>query len=278
MKKKNVLDARASLKRGGVGLIAALVATFLLIGASAKYQKSKICKSVDIYIDAPADNHFFTKSAAQNLLKVESEILGAPLNEITLASLENQLLATRYVKNARAYFTGDGGLKIEVVLRKPIARLYNERNHKSFYLDETGYLIPPTSAHSARTLLVSGVFADSLFRTDSLKDSLLISLLPLLNYVDKNRFWHAQISEAYIDDKNELTLGTQIGDSKILFGDGQNYETKLRRLMKFYREVIHKVGWNYYQTINLKYQNQIIGVKRKAVSNASGSASIHLIQ
>lgn len=255
-----------------VFLFLGLIVTFVLMGAGSHYQHNKICKSVDIYIDAPADNHFFDKHMAQQLIGVDYEILGAKMNEVSLSGIEERLLATKYIKAAHAFFGGDGRLQLKLKLREPVARIYNMTSHKSFYIDAEGYIMPQSPTHSARTLLICGTFADSLIlASDTLQDSLLTAMLPMINYINQNSFWRAQLSELYIDKNNEIIATTQVGDARIYLGNMEEYTLKLEKLFHFYKKVVNRLGWNYYQAINLKYNNQIIGVKRKAISGEGGT-------
>jgi cell division protein FtsQ len=45
-------------------------------------------------------------------------------------------------------------------------------------------------------------------------------------------------------------------------GDLDNYETKLRNLKAFYRQVLADDNWDRYSKISVKYNNQVVA-KRK---------------
>ena len=79
---------------------------------------------------------------------------------------------------------------------------------------------------------------------------------------NNNPFWDAQIEQIYVTENNEIELIPRIGDNLILLGKIDNFEQKLENLQCLYEQALSKVGWNKYDTINLKYNNQVICSKR----------------
>ena len=49
-----------------------------------------------------------------------------------------------------------------------------------------------------------------------------------------------------------------IGDQKIVLGSARKIEDKLHRLKIFYQQGMPYAGWNLYETINLKYNGQVV--------------------
>ena len=50
----------------------------------------------------------------------------------------------------------------------------------------------------------------------------------------------------------------QVGGQLIEFGKPENLESKFKKLMIFYKEILPKHGWNAYERVNLEYEGQII--------------------
>ena len=65
----------------------------------------------------------------------------------------------------------------------------------------------------------------------------------------------ALFSQVYVNANQELELVPIIGDQQILIGNTQKLAKKMEYLIAFYKS---DVDWNKYESINLKYQNQII--------------------
>ncbi len=60
----------------------------------------------------------------------------------------------------------------------------------------------------------------------------------------------------------EYELIPRVGAHQILLGSMDQWEKKLRNLELLYEQGLSKYGWNTYQTISLKYTNQVICTKR----------------
>ena len=64
------------------------------------------------------------------------------------------------------------------------------------------------------------------------------------------------------EEPNSFILLVNKGDYVIEFGELKNIESKFEKLKLFYDEYLGKVGLNYYERINLRFNNQIVATKR----------------
>ena len=60
----------------------------------------------------------------------------------------------------------------------------------------------------------------------------------------------------------EFEIIPRVGAHQILLGNAENLELKFRNLKILYEEGLAYEGWNKYEIINLKYNNQVICSKR----------------
>jgi len=65
-----------------------------------------------------------------------------------------------------------------------------------------------------------------------------------------------------VNEANEFELIPRVGAHLILFGSIDNYERKFRNLKIFYEQGLNNIGWNKYEKINLKFDNQIVCTKK----------------
>ena len=49
----------------------------------------------------------------------------------------------------------------------------------------------------------------------------------------------------------------------ILLGSVEDYETKFDNLMRVYKDVFSKTGWTMYDTVSLKFKDQVVCTRRK---------------
>jgi cell division protein FtsQ len=80
--------------------------------------------------------------------------------------------------------------------------------------------------------------------------------------ISKDSFLESFIDQIYVNEKKELELVPKIGTHEIIFGTAENAAEKLENLKTFYQKVMNKLDWNTYKTINLKYTNQVICLKK----------------
>ena len=77
-----------------------------------------------------------------------------------------------------------------------------------------------------------------------------------------HQFWNDQVVQIYVNALGEYELIPRVGAHHILLGSMDQWETKLKNLELLYDQGLSRYGWNTYQTINLKYTNQVICTKR----------------
>ena len=90
--------------------------------------------------------------------------------------------------------------------------------------------------------------------------------------MDSNEFWKAQIEQIYVGE--EIELVPLAGSHIIVLGNFQDIDEKMNKLLVFYTHGLNKVGWNIYETINLKYKNQIVCTKAKTAPGYNSQLSI----
>ncbi len=250
---------RSVLAFAGVPLVAVL-----LMGASMQHHGKQLCNSVEIHISSQADNLFLDLNAVKSLLGVDRNIRGAMRQDVYLTDVEQALYRTKYVKQVVAEVGADHSVTLQITLRKPIARIMDGAAGQGFYIDESGFKIPLSTQFTARLPIVRGKFKEQLAACDTLKDSTLLSLLPLLSHIHEEDFLRAQISELHIDRAGDITLYPEVGHTPILMGSTYEHARKLKWLSGFYRQVLSKTGWDYYRVIDLRYARQIIAIKQDA--------------
>jgi cell division protein FtsQ len=200
-------------------------------------------------------------------------LIGRPFEEIRLEELENRLKCNSYIADANIHSRIPGDLYIDITQRTPLARVVNG-NHEHFYLSTDGHTMPLHPSVIMPAILATGMIPDSLdpvagalrtLQTIPEEERSQVSALEIIYnlalYIQRDRFLNAQIEQIYINDKNEAEMIPKVGDHLILFGDLDQLEGKFSKLIAFYREGIRYSGWDVYDTVNLKYKNQIVCTK-----------------
>jgi cell division protein FtsQ len=188
---------------------------------------------------------------------------------INTGSIETAIRKQAYVAKVSVYESNEGTLTVDIRQREPLLRIINQ-NYESFYLDESGALLPVNPDFSARVLVANGTINDSyrknpnyriniLALSDSIYyDSLLTNLYRLTMYITHDKFLKAQIAQIYVNEFSEFELVPRIGNHVILLGKAEDLDDKFTRLYAFYKYGLNKIGWNKYNVINIKYKNQVV--------------------
>jgi cell division protein FtsQ len=194
-------------------------------------------------------------------------------SELKIGEIEREIRKMEEVKTVRVFKYLGGKWKIEVELRKPIARIF-ATSGDSYYLDSEGFTISKSDLHTARVLVFSGHINENLrlqntqviINNDSLKNiKKLDDMYRISNYVCTDPILHPLIGQVYLEKDGDFVLIPLIGDQKIVFGTAYSDEQvreKFERLKIFYKEGLPYEGWEKYSEINLKYDGQIVCRKR----------------
>lgn len=269
-----------------------------MMGFSSAKRERQSFLELQISIDRPPQSRFVTQENLKTLFSnLGYGIKNQNINEVDIHQLEILLSNKPSISKANVYKKISGEVVIQVTEREPIIRIYN-RFGESYYLDKEGSLMPLSNQYSARVLIASGDInipystgynleklekrINPIFRktnNSAVQNTALIqklkvneeeypganqlkSLFLLANFVEKNSFWKAQISQIFVNENGDFELTPRVGGHIIIFGSSANLEGKFENLMTFYKKGLRRTGWNEYSVINLKFKNQVVCTKR----------------
>ncbi|HWZ16620.1 MAG TPA: hypothetical protein VNW95_15380 [Mucilaginibacter sp.] len=227
-----------------------------------------LCKNVKIYI--PGNQYFIDRQEVEKILLANGHVLmGRKIENINIHDLENRLRANPFIEFATVYADMDGTITVQITQRQPILRLINRFN-QDFYVDQYGLKIPLSANFTARVPVANG-FIDELFanRVDTLHSTLARDLFKTAVYISKDSLWNAQIAQLYVNQGHEIELVPRVGNHRILLGNADSLATKFHNLLVFYKKALPQVGWDAYRVINLKYANQVVGIKNENLRSDS---------
>jgi cell division protein FtsQ len=241
-------------------------AIFLLLGFAVDSNNKSICNSFNISINYDVDNYFVEENDVIDAVFANiGQIEGMPISEIDLHKIESVVNDMIFVENAHVYRTIDGQINVIVNPRKAIARIRNSYN-QSFYIDNNGKLMPVSRKFTARVPVVYGNIKASYSALIDFENSQyldapyknLSDIYQISKFLNKNSFWNAFIDQIYINSKGEFELITKSNIHIIEFGSIESMEGKFNKLKFFYVNGLTRVGWQQYNRINIKYNNQIV--------------------
>lgn len=230
-----------------------------------------VCKDVKIFI--PGNQYFIDREEVDNILQVNSRaLIGRNMSSININELENKLKANPFIEFAKVYTDMDGVINVEISQRQPILRMMN-RFDQDFYVDQHGLKIPLSGNFTARVLVANG-YIDEAFanHVDSLHSPMAMQLFRTADFIRRDSLWDAQIGQLYVNKDHEIELIPRVGNNHILLGTADSLDSKFHNLLVFYKKALPLVGWDAYKVINIKYANQVVGIRNGILKTDSLTA------
>lgn len=237
----------------------------VLLVAATRQQQAKVCKDVVVNVKSVDGVQYISEKNILNTISggAPETMKGQLIKTFDLNQLEQLLEKNLWIRNAELFFDNNDVLHVDIKERQPVARVF-AISGETFYVDDMGEQLPTTNDQIARV----PVFTSFPTITKPLmgKDSVLLQQVKEVGaYLLKHDFWMAQIDQVNISNY-EMEMIPKLGKHVIAFGEGTNVEAKFNRLLLFYKQVMNKTGWNYYSSLDVRYDKQLVAVRRDSAS------------
>lgn len=245
----------------------------LLVLVEREHREMSVSEPI-VNIDVKDQEAFLTKpEVLRRLNNARLYYEGQTFEELDLDSIERFVASISQVKTVDTYRTFGNEWKVDIQLRKPIARIFNNYD-ETFYLSSDGYTMLTSPIHTARIVVVTGEIEDRqnsetvdvIINNDSLKSiRKLDDIYRITNYVCNDPLLGSLIGQLHLNKWGEFVMIPIVGDQRIVFGSAyteKEVEEKFEKLKVFYEEAIEVEGWNKYSEISLKYDGQIVCKKK----------------
>lgn len=245
--------------RREIKVAVALIAMSFLIAFSERKLDNLVCKDILVELDNAHENHFMDEPDVLKLVEGSGQsIKGTSLDHINMRALETKLKYDKHILDADLYGDLKGNLVVNVELRRPIARIVRP-DAPDAYIAEDGVIMPVSDKYTSRVVLISGGYAKQLIESGDLnKMEEGKKLMAMLEYINGDRFWKAQVAQLDIASNGKINILPQVTGQRVEFGKAEDIENKFRKLMIFYKEILPQRGWTRYERVNLEYEGQII--------------------
>jgi cell division protein FtsQ len=233
-----------------------IVPTIVLAFVGANYlNKNNVCNKVLIHIKNEDVAKFVTPEDVKTALVNANNIVPSTtkLKDINIAQLEAIALNNPWVKEANIYVDHRNNVMIDILQKVPVLRWLNGDLVQS-YLDADGNTIPVNPNYSANVPIVTSANIGATVKEQKLK----YQMVAICNFIKKDTFWDAAISQINITKQLQFELVPSLGNHIILFGDTANLQNKFARLFTFYKEVMPRDGWAKFHQLNVQFDNQIV--------------------
>lgn len=241
------------------------VGVILMLGFINRRSVTGSCDNIQVQIERPDGNMYISEDEIKDQIKIIcNSDLTQEISIEKIAAIEENIKKNSVIKTCEIYLEVNGTLNAKITQRRPIGRVMNSRG-ESFYLDETGFMIPAIAGRPAHVVIANGNINESYAPNPYFIDndsaaaiSILDEIYKIMKFIDKYPFWKAQIEQIYVDNQKQFILIPKVGHQEIHLGNADHIEGKLKKLELFYTKGMTNEGWRGYQVIDVQFKNQII--------------------
>lgn len=217
------------------------------------YAEQQTLDDIVINIDKNSPTKFVTKEGVvQKLGKTADKIKHTPIAELNIEKLERQLSQDNSFENVECYITSDNKLQIDIVPMIPEIRVFSP-DGKSYYINKDGKRIDTGNEFFMDVPVVTGNF-DQKFPAKN--------ILPVTRHIATDDYLKNLITMIEVKSATNILLYPCIKGQVINIGDTTELTKKFDNLTLFYRKVMNHKGWETYDTISVKFRNQIVATRR----------------
>lgn len=222
----------------------------------------RVCPGIDLRIlGNTLPDSVLEQGVNSQLAKYGHKLKGEKLENIDLQKLEKYLGKFSNFESVECSFDPDSRLRITVTPIKAEVRVFTD-NGRSFYINRFGKRI---DADAEFYIDVPVLIAPTKF------ESCIPGALAVIRYTGGDKDLTHLIAAYKIDGPNDLILIPRLEGHVINFGDSTRLDEKKAAILAAYKKVLPAKGWNTYDTISVKFKNQIVATRRNKVLSTHGA-------
>lgn len=227
-------------------LVLILIFSIVVLYASNLKNNSRIINKIHVKI-TPNSSYFISADSIRN--SINKYILTSK-DSISLSRIEQEIDKNTYVEKSQVYMKIGQELNVDIKQKEPIARVIT--SDSIFYLDKNSNFMSLSKLKSSNVPLIFGFseYSDLKYLTE-------ISLM-----IKKDEFLNKNISQIFIKDDQKIDLKIRGNNTIIEFGNNNRLKNKIQNLKAFYNRAISKNEIDKYKKINLRFENQVVVVKK----------------
>ncbi len=180
------------------------------------------------------------------------KISNEPIDSINKAYVKELVLDIPQVRDAEVFFTPDGKFHIKIWQRIPVMRVLTDQ--LSYYVDEEGEVLPISSKFTSRVPVFTGKISVEMIHQ---------GLFELAIYLKSSQLWAAQIGQVQVRSIDSIELVPTMGKHRIFIGQAENLDWKFRKLEALYKKALPAMGWDCYESIDLRFGDQVVCKRKK---------------
>jgi len=225
----------------------------IALSFTTRFANEEYCRGLTIVVNDSTSRRFVTSAGlAKELGSLPTAVRRMRLKDVNTDSIRRFLEAIDKIERVSVVKMTDHTVRITVDPMIPVARVFD--NGQSYYINREGKRISANPRYHIDVPVIQGHFVDSVFPPTE--------LLSLIEYIAEDSVWNPLMSMIKVDSPTDIIYVPIIRGQVVNLGGLDNIESKFARLRRFYSEVLPVKGWNYYDTISVKWGGQIVATRR----------------
>lgn len=218
------------------------------------------CSGIEVVVDGCNKADSVTRNGVlAELAHYPRKIIGVPLESVNTYDVRQFLSRFSNFENVDCVITTDGKLKVSVIPMIPEIRVFSPMG--SYYINKDGKYIASNAEFYVDVPIVKGVFTNKLPA---------MYVLPVTRFIESDPVLSELVAMIEVIDEDNIILIPKIQGHVINFGDTTRLQEKKRALMTMYNKIMPYKGWNEYDTISVRFRNQIVATRRLKALEAHG--------
>lgn len=229
----------------------------------AQERQQRVCKDIRITIKDSLINNYTDEGEIRGLIRDNfDDHIGAQIDKIDYYGIEKLLNNSNAIKKSEVYLTNDGTLCVDVIQRRAIVRVIQD---KDYYIDEDGYTLTLKKGLTPDLPIIKGSIPVNFkelqrgLSEDKNDQEWIAQVVNLAKYLEENSTWNSLI-DTFVVRNRDMKIVPAVGTQIINFGTftSDEIDEKFQKLEAFYTSIIPNVGWDKYSSVDLQFKNQIV--------------------
>ena len=233
------------------GTAVLLLYTVFAVALTRAEKRMSLYEGVDIEVADSAGTGCVTAADIDRTLGGLRAICARdPRGKINTLALERRLQAMPSVESASVTELNNGRLRLRVKPLVPVLRVMD--GNSSYYINAAGKTISSDQGNFVDVPVIVGHFKSG-------KE--VARLVPMFSYIHRHPEYDALVSSVSVSPRGDIIIVPAVTGHVINMGDTSRIEDKFKRLNRFYSEVMPVKGWEYFDTLSVKYSGRVIGTR-----------------
>jgi cell division protein FtsQ len=246
-----------------------IVIVFFLFSSinAVEVRQHEVCRGIQFEINKGQENYFIDEQdLKRELTHQQANLIGKRMVSIDFKKVERNIDKNLFVEKAMIYKSNTGNLVVEVLPKNPIVRVL-ANNGMNYYVSDKWRWMPTSGKYTKKVLLITGDVTDITSAKNPRDSSFNQQVKMITEFIVSDPFWSGLIDQIHVNNGKKICLITSIIQPYIVFGTvDKQMETKFKKIEIFLKKCLPVIQANNYESLDISFKNQVIGVKKQTIN------------